>query len=148
MHNNKNLMSDFDMRLEQQRDSQKALQNWIEKYEPLKVQHQITETLSVCINRKSRLKLAEYDLQVCAALREAILADFGVPTIKEKILDLITQMERESQKVTGIFNLGSEVGSPKKGGGAAAAGSASPTKKPSLLSAGGGNMDTDEGAAV
>jgi len=52
-------------------------------------------------------------------------------------------MERESQKVTGVFNMGSEAGaSPKKGGGAA------PTKKPSLLSAGGGNMDTDEGGAV
>jgi hypothetical protein len=72
------------------------LQNWVEKYEPLKVQHQITDTISQCINRKSKLKLGEYDLQVCAVLREKILTDYGNPTIKEKVLDLITKLEKES----------------------------------------------------
>ena len=54
------------MRLDDLRDSQKSMQNWVEKYEPLKVQHQITDTLSTCINRKARIKLAEYDLGKCA----------------------------------------------------------------------------------
>jgi len=30
------------------------MQNWIEKYEPLKVQHQITDTLASCLNRKAK----------------------------------------------------------------------------------------------
>jgi len=31
------------------------------------------------------------------------LGDHGAPTIKEKILDLLTQIEKESQKVVGIL---------------------------------------------
>ena len=61
----KNTLHEFDMRLDDLRDSQKSMQNWVEKYEPLKVQHQITDTLSTCINRKARIKLAEYDLGKC-----------------------------------------------------------------------------------
>ena len=92
----KDTLHQFDMRLDDLRDSQKSMQNWIEKYEPLKVQHQITDTLAVCINRKARIKLAEYDLGKCAQLREGILTDHGVPSIREKILDLLTQIEKES----------------------------------------------------
>ena len=62
----KNTLHLFEMRLDDLLDSQKSMQNWIEKYEPLKVQHQITDTLSICINRKARIKLAEYDLGKCA----------------------------------------------------------------------------------
>ena len=65
----------------------------------------ITDTLSVCINRKARLKLAEYDLAKCAQLREKILVDHGVPTFKEKVLDLLTQIEKESQKVMGMMGV-------------------------------------------
>ena len=92
----KDTLHRFDLRLDDLRDSQKSMQNWIEKYEPLKVQHQITDTLAVCINRKARIKLAEYDLGKCAQLREGILTDHGVPSIREKILDLLTQIEKES----------------------------------------------------
>lgn len=101
----KNKMHGFDQRLDELFDSQKSMQNWIEKYEPLKVQHLITDTLSVCINRKARLKLAEYDLAKCAQLREKILADHGVPTFKERVLDLLTQIEKESQKVMGLMGV-------------------------------------------
>jgi hypothetical protein len=48
----------------------------------------------------------------CAQLRESILGDHGSPTIKEKILDLLTQIEKESQKVVGILPAGGE--SPNK----------------------------------
>jgi|LauGreDrversion4_2_1035121.scaffolds.fasta_scaffold265553_2 hypothetical protein len=49
----------------------------------------------------------------CAQLRESILGDHGAPTIKEKILDLLTQIEKESQKIVGILPDGSA--SPTKG---------------------------------
>jgi hypothetical protein len=78
------------------------------------VQHQITDTLAICINRKARLKLAEYDIQKCAQLRESILNDFGVPSIKEKILDLLTQLEKESQKAMGTFSPGGNDSNGKK----------------------------------
>ena len=91
------------------------------------MQHQITDTLSVCINRKSRLKLAEYDLAKCAQLRESILVDQGVPTIKEKILDLLTQIEKESQKYVGVPSPGGGTDSPGKK-------STNVGKKPSVVS--------------
>ena len=52
-------------KLEDTTNQQKALQNWVEKYEPLKFQHQITDTLAQCLNRKAKLKLGEYDLKIC-----------------------------------------------------------------------------------
>jgi hypothetical protein len=57
------------------------------------------------------------------------LSDYGHPTIKEKVLDLLTQIEKESQKVMGVNSPGgtnNPDGSPKKAVG----------KKPSLLSNG------------
>lgn len=82
-------------------NTQLALQNWVEKYEPLKVQHQITDTLASCLNRKAKQKLGEYDLAVCATMREQILTDYGRPGIKEKVLDLLTKLERESKEMLG-----------------------------------------------
>lgn len=55
---------------ERMANEQKTMENWIEKYEPLKVQHQITETLASCLSRKAKLKLAEYDLAACEGYRE------------------------------------------------------------------------------
>jgi hypothetical protein len=82
-------------------NTQRALQNWVEKYEPLKVQHQITDTLSSCLNRKAKQKLGEYDLAVCEQMREKILNDYGHPSIKEKVLDLLSKLERESKEMMG-----------------------------------------------
>ena len=52
-----NLSSDVD----EIRNACKSLENWIEKYQPLKIQHMISDTLRECLNRKSRIKLADYD---------------------------------------------------------------------------------------
>lgn len=80
-------------------DGQRALENWLEKYEPLKVQHLITDTLSACLNRKSKQKLGEYDLRQCEKLRQAILDDFGNPSFKERVLDMIARLERDSNEM-------------------------------------------------
>ena len=86
-------------RLDDTCNAQKSLQNWFEKYEPLKIQHQITDTLASCMNRKAKQKLGEYDLQVCDVLREKIMSDFGNPQIREKVLDMISKLERESKSM-------------------------------------------------
>lgn len=75
----------------------KSLENWIEKYQPLKIQHQITDTLRECLNRKGKMKLVDYDRQVCETLRSRILTDMGNPLLKEKVLDLINKMEKGEQ---------------------------------------------------
>ena len=57
------------------------------------------------------------------------MEDHGSPTIKEKILDLLTQIEKESHKVVGIVPGGTGGDSPSK---------KSPVKKlPSMISNGG-----------
>ena len=45
--------------------------------------------------------MGEYDLGVCEILREKILIDHGNPSIKEKVLDLLTKLERESREMAG-----------------------------------------------
>lgn len=65
------------------------------------MQHQITDTLSSCLNRKAKQKLGEYDLAVCETMREQILTDYGKPGIKEKVLDLLVKLEKESKEMLG-----------------------------------------------
>ena len=52
--------------------------------------------MNSCLSRKAKLKLADYDMRICEELRSKILSDFGHPQIKEKALDLITKLEKES----------------------------------------------------
>ena len=47
-----------------------VLQNWLEKYQPLRIQHQITHTLSFCLNRKAKKLLVDYDQSICEAMRD------------------------------------------------------------------------------
>lgn len=50
----KNIVGELSKKLDSNVNEMRTLQNWIEKYEPLKVQHQITDTLASCLNRKAK----------------------------------------------------------------------------------------------
>ena len=50
----KNLVGQLSKQLDSNFNELRTMQNWIEKYEPLKVQHQITDTLASCLNRKAK----------------------------------------------------------------------------------------------
>lgn len=63
------------------------------------MQHLITDTLAACLNRKSKQKLGEYDLRQCEKLRQVILDDFGNPSFKERVLDMIAKLERDSNEM-------------------------------------------------
>ena len=99
-------MKDFVGGLAKQLDTNfnelRTMQNWIEKYEPLKVQHQIADTLASCLNRKAKQKLGEYDIHVCETLREQILSDFGNPVIQDRVFALIEKLERDSREMMGV----------------------------------------------
>ncbi len=41
------------------------------------------------------MKLVEFDFKMCENMRQQILSDFGNPTLKEKVLDLIAQLEKD-----------------------------------------------------
>ena len=54
------------------------------------------------MNRKAKQKLGEYDLQVCDNLRQAIIDDYGNPSFKEKVLDLINKLENDAKEMLGV----------------------------------------------
>lgn len=47
----------------------KSLENWIEKYQPLKIHQMIIEALKESLNRKGRYKAIDYDIKVSEVLR-------------------------------------------------------------------------------
>lgn len=98
----KNIVGELSKKLDSNVNEMRTLQNWIEKYEPLKVQHQITDTLASCLNRKAKQKLGEYDIHVCETLREQILSDFGNPAIQDRVFALIEKLERDSREMMGV----------------------------------------------
>ncbi len=98
----KNFVGGLAKQLDTNFNELRSMQNWIEKYEPLKVQHQITDTLASCLNRKAKQKLGEYDIHVCETLREQILSDFGNPAIHERVFALIEKLERDSREMMGV----------------------------------------------
>ncbi|CDW79604.1 UNKNOWN [Stylonychia lemnae] len=81
---------------DENKNANKSLENWVEKYQPLRIQNQISETLKECLNRKGKMKLIDYDYKINEVLRQKILDDHGNPMLKEKVLDLMTRYERES----------------------------------------------------
>ena len=98
----KELLGEVSKKLDNNVNEVRTMQNWIEKYEPLKVQHQITDTLASCLNRKAKQKLGEYDIHVCESLREQILQDFGNPGIQDRVFALIEKLERDSREMMGV----------------------------------------------
>jgi hypothetical protein len=70
------------------------LENWVEKYLPLRIHKQISDALANTLESTRSLgKLLEYDRQNTKALRKTILDDVGNPSLKKDMLDLIQLLE-------------------------------------------------------
>lgn len=66
------------------------LENWVEKYMPLKIHKQISDALANTLESSRSLgKLLEYDRDMTKNLRKTILDDVGNPRLKKDMLDLI-----------------------------------------------------------
>ena len=78
-------------------NQQDALESYVEKYLPLKLQHQMSETLIDCLDKKTRVKFIETNTIMSEALREDIIKDTGHPKLKLKALDLISKLRVESK---------------------------------------------------
>lgn len=76
-------------------NQQVSLENWIEKYLPLKLQHQITETVEPCVPHEMRERFIEISRGIAANLRKEIVQDTGNSYLKKKTLDLITVLRLE-----------------------------------------------------
>jgi hypothetical protein len=70
------------------------LENWVEKYMPLKIHKQISDALAHTLeSSRSMGKLLEYDREITKHLRKTILDDIGNPRLKKDMLDLIQKLE-------------------------------------------------------
>lgn len=72
-----NLENNFDLTL----DKTRSLENWIDIYMPLRLQHQITETVKECLSRKGKYLLGVVDYLMCTELRERVFRDVGNPQL-------------------------------------------------------------------
>lgn len=76
------------------KNSMIKLENWVEKYQPLKIQKQITETLSCCLeSARAKGKLLEYDRDAKRLMRNVILKDVGDPKQINEMMDLCQRIE-------------------------------------------------------
>ncbi len=65
------------------------VENFLEKYLPLKVQNQISHTLNYVIEPKSKWRLRDYEDQKFMELREHMLEDRGLPDIEGEVKNII-----------------------------------------------------------
>lgn len=61
------------------------VENFVEKYIPIRIQSTISEALSAILPYKERLKQAEFDKKKFAELHQIILDDDGIPRLAEKL---------------------------------------------------------------
>lgn len=78
---------------DQAHNSLQQLENYVEKYQPLRIQQQITETLAYCLDRRAKARLADYDRRESNKLRKTIMSDIGNPRLKKEVLDLIQKLQ-------------------------------------------------------
>ena len=76
-------------------NQQTSLESYVEKYMPLKLQHQMAETVMEVLDKKAKLKFYELNCNMAEALREEIIKDSGHPKLKAKCLDLISKLRVE-----------------------------------------------------
>jgi len=64
---------------------------------PLKLQHQIAETVGEVVTEEQRAKFIDISKNMVKVLRRDIMDDQGNSNLKKKVLDLITNLRLEEQ---------------------------------------------------
>ena len=75
----------------------------------------------------------EYDMKMCDFMRQDILTDYGDPTLKEEILDLISKIEKDMPAFDLANNQMGVTGASVSAGGPPAAMQVSASRKSSKL---------------
>lgn len=85
--------------------SLQATDNYLEKYQPIKLQNFITETISNVIENKKVLgRLLKYDIELYKILHQRIIDDEGVPTLDKKEYE-IPDMDTIRRKIAIIEDM-------------------------------------------
>jgi len=90
-------MKEIDRSHDSLKNAQTSLESFVEKYMPLKMQHQMSQTILDCLDKKARQRFFELNNIMTDALREDIIKDSGHPKLKAKCLDLITKLRIEAE---------------------------------------------------
>jgi hypothetical protein len=88
--------TNFDMTM----DKTRGLENWIDIYMPLRIQHQITETVRECLSRKGKYLLGVVDNLMCNELRQRVFKDVGHPQLQARCLEVISKLQLEANMLT------------------------------------------------
>ena len=79
-------------------NSIKTLENWIDIYMPLRLQHQITETIKPTLSTvKAKTLLSKVDSLIVANLKERVAQDMGDPQLIERVNEVISRLELDVQ---------------------------------------------------
>ena len=63
---------------------------------PLKMQHQMSETIMDCLDKKAKTRFIELNSVMASALRDDIIKDSGHPKLRAKCLDIISKLRIET----------------------------------------------------
>jgi hypothetical protein len=69
------------------------VENYIEKYNPMYTQAQISDTLFYVLEKPQRKRLLQFDEKTFTVMNEKILMDDGEPALNKKIEESITYIE-------------------------------------------------------
>lgn len=85
------------------------IENFIEKYMPLKIQNQISDTLKNSLQAKEKWKLKVFEDSKFMELRECLIEDRGLPCLAEEVHGIIQKAKEISNKFHGYEREPSEV---------------------------------------
>ena len=81
-------MLELQEQTDKHRNHSLTLENFMEKYVPMRIQSQISETLNSCLDRKSMKFLAQYERQKFEDLHNMILEDEGNPGLVQRVREI------------------------------------------------------------
>ncbi|CDW83267.1 UNKNOWN [Stylonychia lemnae] len=133
------------------------VENFVEKYIPIRIQSTISEVLSVILPYKEKNKLGEFEKKRFAELHQIILEDDGIPRLAEQLKQIRMKMEerpyQSKKKLMAMVRRGDYVSinsSSKHGGsvfndGASEASNGSKLLKRQMTLSSSSNMNPNDG---
>ena len=94
-------MKRFEFKTEEIKNEVLSLENYVEKYVPLRIQQQIGQAVVKFIGKNKQIRFMEMSNSLCTKIRNEIVKDNGSPRIHERCLGIITEMRLEEEQ---IFN--------------------------------------------
>ena len=73
-----------------------TIENYIEKYLPLRMQNQLYQTVNAVLDKRQRTRFSEFNSRMMEQMRIEVFKDTGHSKLKQKCLDLISKLRLEA----------------------------------------------------